>query len=61
MEMYLLQEEYWGDNDGTFITPIDIYKDKGQAQLAASLLNDEQGYTKRYSALEFNVVTYKVK
>lgn len=60
-EMYLLQEEYWHDVDGSFTVAIDIYRDKAQAQLAASLLNDEQGYKKRYSSLEFNVVTYKVK
>lgn len=60
-EMYLLQEESWHDLDGMYISPIDIYRDKSQAMLSASLLNDEQGFQKENSHLEFTVVTYKVK
>lgn len=60
-EMYLLQEEYWHDVDGNFISPIDIYRSKDDAVRDADRLNESQGWSKAYTSLSFTVVTYKVK
>lgn len=60
-EMYLLQEEYYHDVDGNFISPLDIYRSKDDASLEAAKLNESKGWSKSHSSMTFTVVAYKVK
>lgn len=56
MNVYVLQEEYWHDIDGSHISVIDIYANKEDAKAKASEMNNKEGWSKDYANLSFNVV-----